>query len=101
MPGACAGVTAVAVDALTTLTLVAAVPPKLPDSPAAKPVPVIVTICPPALELEAGLMPATAHVGWLKTSRWLSQYVAGMLLAVEPPRCPTQLFSPGSGSPLA
>ena len=47
-PAACAGVVAVIEVALTTMMLVAAVPPKVTVAPVAKFVPVIVTFWPPA-----------------------------------------------------
>src|SRR5581483_4488647 len=53
-PAAWAGVVAVIVVLLTTLTLVAAVPPTLTVAPVAKPVPVIVSAVPPVVEPVAG-----------------------------------------------
>jgi hypothetical protein len=53
-PAACGGVTAEIVVLLTTLTPVAAVPPTLTDAPAAKLVPVIVTVVPPGVGPAAG-----------------------------------------------
>ena len=47
VPAACAGLDAVMEVELTTVTLVAAVPPKLTVAPAEKPVPVMVTNVPP------------------------------------------------------
>jgi hypothetical protein len=53
-PAAWAGVVAVIVVLLTTLTLVAALPPKLTVALAAKFVPVIVTAVPPVAGPEVG-----------------------------------------------
>jgi hypothetical protein len=49
-----AGVVAVRVVLLITFTLVAVVPPKVTVAPAAKKVPVIVTVVPPIVDPEAG-----------------------------------------------
>lgn len=53
-PPARAGVTAVICVALATTTPVAAVPPKDTAAPAAKPVPIKVTVVPPAVVPEVG-----------------------------------------------
>src|SRR5438128_10964537 len=53
-PAAWAAVVAVSEVLLTTVTLVAAVPPRLTVAPAAKPVPVTVTAVPPLLVPELG-----------------------------------------------
>jgi len=55
-PAAWAGVVAVIEVALTTTTLVAALPPIVTVAPAAKPVPLIVTAVPPAAGPEVGAM---------------------------------------------
>ena len=62
-PAACAGVVAVMVVPLTTLTPVAAVPPKLTVAPEAKFVPVMVTAVPPVVGLELGVTLATVGAG--------------------------------------
>src|SRR5579871_6020440 len=49
-PAACAGVTAVILVLLTTVTLVAGVLPKVTVAPDSKPVPLSVTVVPPAVE---------------------------------------------------
>src|SRR5207244_10801024 len=48
---------------LTTVTLVAAVPPRLTVAPAAKPVPVMVTAVPPLLVPELGEIALTVGAG--------------------------------------
>ncbi len=48
-PAACAGVVAVRVVPVTTVTVVAEVPPRVTVAPAVKPVPVIVTLVPPVV----------------------------------------------------
>src|ERR1700682_6419533 len=62
-PAACAGVLAVIVVLLTTLTPVAALPPTLTAAPAAKFVPVIVTAVPPVVGPDAGATPLTVGAG--------------------------------------
>src|ERR1051325_8136568 len=57
VPGACAGLIAVIDVALTTTTLVAAVPPIVTLAPVWKPLPVIVTWVPPRIEPMLGTMP--------------------------------------------
>lgn len=47
-PGAAAGLVNVAWYGLTTVTDAKLVPPTMPVKPAAKPVPVTTTVCPPA-----------------------------------------------------
>ena len=59
-----AGLTAVIVVGLTTVTSVAGVVPKLTAVAPVKPVPVIVTTVPPAGEPEVGLMPETVGTDW-------------------------------------
>jgi hypothetical protein len=59
----CAGVVAVIEVLLTTLTLVAAVPPKLTVAPEAKFVPVIVTTVPPLAVPDVGEMAVTVGAG--------------------------------------
>ena len=56
-PLAYAGVTAVKLVALLTVTLVAGSPPKLTVVVGVKPLPVSVTKLPPVMEPVAGLMP--------------------------------------------
>jgi hypothetical protein len=58
-PAACAGVVAVIVVALTTVTAVAGVPSIVREAPAVKAVPVIVTLVPPLIGPEIGLIPVT------------------------------------------
>ena len=53
-PAACAGVVAVMVVLLTTVTPVAAVPPKLTVAPATKLVPVMLIAVPPVVRLLFG-----------------------------------------------
>ena len=62
-PAACAGVVAVIDVALTTFTLVAAVPPKLTVAPVRKPVPVMATEVPPAVVPEVGEIEVTVGAG--------------------------------------
>jgi len=62
-PAACAGVTAVMVVLLVTLTLVAADPPIVTDAPETKLVPVIVTEVPPVVGPDVGDMPETVGAG--------------------------------------
>ena len=64
-PAVCAGVVAV-IDVLpTTLTAVAAVPPRLTVAPARKPVPAMVTEVPPAVVPVLGVIDATVGAGLL------------------------------------
>ena len=65
IPAACAEVVAVIEVELTTVTLVAAVPPKLTVAPDEKPVPVIVTDVPPLVLPEVGEMAVTVGAGAL------------------------------------
>ena len=65
VPAACAGVVAVIEVELTTVTLVAAVPPKLTVAPDAKPVPVILTDVPPLVLPEVGEIAVTVGAGAL------------------------------------
>jgi hypothetical protein len=58
-PAACAGVVAVIVVAFTTVTPVAAVPPNVTVAPLTKPVPLIVTLVPPAVGPLVGAIPLT------------------------------------------
>jgi hypothetical protein len=62
-PAAFAGVVAVIVVLLTTVTFVAAVPPKVTIAPKAKFVPVIVTAVPPAVDPLFGLTLLTVGTG--------------------------------------
>src|SRR3989442_11244625 len=62
-PAACAGVVAVIVVLLTTLTPVAALPPTLTVTPATKFAPVIVTAVPPAVGPEDGATLLTVGAG--------------------------------------
>src|SRR5438132_5815243 len=62
-PAACAGVVAVIVVLLTTLTPVAALPPTLTIAPAAKLLPVMVTSVPPFVDPDAGATPVTVGAG--------------------------------------
>ena len=62
-PAPCAPVTAVIDVEETTTTEVAGEPPRATVAPAAKPVPVIVTGVPPAVEPEAGEIEATVGGG--------------------------------------
>src|SRR5438445_7858527 len=62
-PAAWAAVVAVSEVLLTTVTLVAAVPPRLTVAPAAKPVPVRVTAVPPLLVPELGEIALTVGAG--------------------------------------
>jgi hypothetical protein len=63
-PAAWAGVVAVREVLLTTVTPVAAVPPKLTVAPVAKLVPVIVTAVPPAVGPLVGATPVTVGAGF-------------------------------------
>src|SRR3989442_4532588 len=62
-PATCAGVVALICVALTTLTLVAGVPPTVTVALASKFVPVIVIAVPPAIGPEVGLTPVTVGAG--------------------------------------
>ena len=64
-PAACAGVVAVIDVLLTTVTPVAAVPPRLTVAPVRKPVPVIVTGVPPAVVPMLGEIDVTVGAGLL------------------------------------
>jgi hypothetical protein len=59
VPAVPAGVFAVIVVALETLKLAAAAPPMLTEVAPVKPVPVMVTFCPPAVGPEAGEIAVT------------------------------------------
>ncbi len=63
VPAACVGVMAVIVVALTTFTLVAALPPTLTVAPALKLVPVIVIAVPPPVGPEVGDTLVTVGAG--------------------------------------
>ena len=62
-PAECEGVVVVMVVLLTTVTPVAAVPPRLTVAPDKKPVPVIVTAVPPLTEPEVGEIDVTLGAG--------------------------------------
>src|SRR5262245_37640301 len=62
-PAACAAVVAVIVVAFTTVTFVAAAPPSATVAPAAKFVPVMVTLVPPAAGPKVGAMADTVGGG--------------------------------------
>ena len=62
-PAACAGVVAVIDVLFTTVTPVAAVPPRLTVAPARKPVPEMATPVPPLIVPEAGEMEPTVGAG--------------------------------------
>jgi hypothetical protein len=62
-PAACAAVVAVIDVLLPTTTPVAAVPPRVTVAPDWKPVPVIVTAVPPAVDPELGAIPLTVGAG--------------------------------------
>src|SRR5258705_249091 len=62
-PAACVGVVAVIVVALTTITLVAALPPRLSVAPARKLVPVTVTAVPPVVGPDTGATLVTVGAG--------------------------------------
>ena len=62
-PAACAGVVAVIVEALTTITLVAALPPMVTAVAPVKLVPVIVTLVPPAVVPLFGATAVTVGAG--------------------------------------
>ena len=63
-PAACAGVLAVMVVLLTTVTFVAAVPPRVTVAPFRKPVPVMVTAVPPVVSPELGEIDETLGAGF-------------------------------------
>ena len=64
-PGVVSGRVVAVIDVLfTTVTPVAAVPPRLTVAPVKKPVPVIVMAVPPAVLPEAGAMPVTVGAGF-------------------------------------
>ena len=63
VPAACAGVVAVIEVLLTTVMLVAAVPPNVTVAPNRNPVPVIVIAVPPAVVPEVGEIVATVGAG--------------------------------------
>src|SRR5436190_10436427 len=90
-PTACAGLVAVMVVALTTVTPVAAVPPIVTVAPAAKFVPVIVTPVPPTAGPDAGATLETAGGGpryvnaFARVALWLSAFVTVTL--TEPDAC--------------
>src|SRR5207249_11179360 len=67
-PAAWAAVVAVSEVLLTTVTLVAAVPPRLTVAPAAKPVPLRVTAVPPLLVPELGEIALTVGAGLVPVS---------------------------------
>jgi len=62
-PAAWTGVVAVIDVLFTMVTPVAAVPPKLSVTPARKPVPVMVTVVPPLVVPELGVIKVTVGVG--------------------------------------
>lgn len=62
-PAAWAGVVAVIDVLLTSVTPVAALPPRLTLAPARKPVPVIVTVVPPLMLPELGVTETTVGAG--------------------------------------
>ena len=62
-PAACAGVVAVIEVLLTRVTPVAGVPPKLSVTPVRKPVPVTVTVVPPLVVPELGVISVTVGAG--------------------------------------
>jgi hypothetical protein len=64
VPAACAAVVAVIDVLLTTVTPVAAVPPRLTVAPATNPVPVIVTAVPPLADPELGEIVVTVGAGF-------------------------------------
>ena len=66
-PAACAAVVAVIEVLLTTVTPVAAVPPRLTVAPVKKPVPVMVTAVPPAVVPEVGVIAVTVGAGLEET----------------------------------
>ena len=74
-PAACAGVLAVMLVALTTVTPVAAVPPRLTVAPVKKPVPVMVTAVPPLVVPVAGDIAVTVGAGFVGASPVLGEVV--------------------------
>ena len=66
-PAACAAVVAVIDVLFTTVTPVAAVPPRLTVAPAKNPVPVMVTGVPPAVVPEVGEIAVTVGAGFGET----------------------------------
>lgn len=62
-PAVRAGVIAVIVVPLVTVTLVADVPPSFTDAPARNPVPVMVTAVPPLIVPELGVIAVTVGAG--------------------------------------
>jgi len=77
-PAACAGVVAVIVDASTTVTPVAAVPPKVTDDALVRLVPVMVTEVPPAVEPLLGETEVTVGAG-------MKVYWSAVPVALVPP----------------
>ena len=63
-PAACAAVVAVIDVLLTTVTPVAAVPPRFTVAPVRKPVPAIVTAVPPLVVPEFGVIEVTVGAGF-------------------------------------
>ena len=72
-PAVCAGVVAVMEVELTTVTLVAAVPPNVTVAPLKNPVPVIVTDVPPLVLPEVGEIAVTVGAGVLLATSKLSK----------------------------
>jgi hypothetical protein len=77
LPTVCAGVLAVIVVLLTTVTPLAAPPPIVTVAPVAKPVPVIVTAVPPVIGPDVGDTPVTVGGGtyvkeFARVAIWLS-----------------------------
>ena len=66
-PAACAAVVAVIEVLFTTVTPVAAVPPRLTAAPLKKPVPVMVIAVPPAVVPEVGVIAVTVGAGFGET----------------------------------
>ena len=65
VPAVPAGIVAVIVVAFTTITAVAAVPPIVTAVAPAKPLPVMITDCPPTYGPDDGLMDVTVGGVWL------------------------------------
>ena len=80
VPAACAGATAVIDVADFTVKLVAAVPPKETAVAPFRFFPLMVTVVPPAVGPEVGLMPVT--VGWATYVNWAAAEVAEVPPAV-------------------
>lgn len=78
-PAAWAGVVAVIEVLLTSVTPVAAVPPRLTVAPARKPVPVTVTAVPPLIVPELGVIEVTVGAG-------LEEGLEELGLIVPPPQ---------------